>query len=70
MLARHGIKCEDWRKVTMHGNDIADGDGSAVSGMLKNPSMKTTAMDPGILFDIWHTNIQTQKLSTIHTISE
>lgn len=35
MTARHGIICEDLRKVTMHGKDIADGDGSAVSGMVK-----------------------------------
>ena len=35
MTARHGIVCEDRRKVTMHGKDIADGDGSAVSGMVK-----------------------------------
>ena len=35
MTARHGIICEDRRKVTMHGKDIADGDGSAVSGMVK-----------------------------------
>ena len=36
MVARHdGMECEDRRKVTMHGKDIADGDGSAVSGMVK-----------------------------------
>ena len=35
MTARHGIICEDQHKVTMHGKDIADGDGSAVSGMVK-----------------------------------
>ena len=35
MTARHGIICEDRRKVTMHGKDLADGDGSAVSGMVK-----------------------------------
>eukprot|EP00579_Thalassiosira_antarctica_P001807 CAMPEP_0201868848 /NCGR_PEP_ID=MMETSP0902-20130614/2579_1 /ASSEMBLY_ACC=CAM_ASM_000551 /TAXON_ID=420261 /ORGANISM="Thalassiosira antarctica, Strain CCMP982" /LENGTH=40 /DNA_ID= /DNA_START= /DNA_END= /DNA_ORIENTATION= len=29
------MECEDRRKVTMHGNDIADGDGSAVSSMVK-----------------------------------
>lgn len=35
MKCRHGMECEDRRKVTMHGKDIADGDGSAVSGMVK-----------------------------------
>jgi hypothetical protein len=35
MKSRHGMECEDRRKVTMHGKDIADGDGSAVSGMVK-----------------------------------
>ena len=35
MNARHGIVCEDRRKITMHGKDVADGDGSAVSGMVK-----------------------------------
>ncbi len=35
MRARHGIVFEDRRKITMHGKDVADGDGSAVSGMVK-----------------------------------
>jgi len=35
MTALHGVVCEDRRKVTMHGKDIADGDGSAVSGMVR-----------------------------------
>ena len=35
MTARHGVVCEDRRKVTMHGKDIVDGDGSAVSGMVR-----------------------------------
>ena len=35
MNQRHGITCEDRKKVTMHGKDIADGDGSAVSGMVR-----------------------------------
>jgi len=36
MKSRHGLECEDRRKVSMHGKDIADGDGSAVKGMVKN----------------------------------
>ena len=36
MNARHGLICEDRRKVTMHGKDVADGDGSAVSGMVRS----------------------------------
>ena len=36
MMARHGIICEDRRKISMHGKDIADGDGSAVSGMVRS----------------------------------
>ena len=36
MVARHGIPCEDRRKISMHGKDIADGDGAAVSGMVKS----------------------------------
>ena len=36
MKARHSIECEDRRKITMHGKDVADGDGSAVSGMVRN----------------------------------
>ena len=36
MHSRHGIICEDRRKVSMHGKDVADGDGSAVSHMVKN----------------------------------
>ena len=39
MNQRHGIICEDRRKVTMHGKDIADGDGSAVSGMVRKSFM-------------------------------
>ena len=35
MTARHGVVCEDRRKVTMHGKDIVDGDGSDVSGMVR-----------------------------------
>ena len=35
MQARHGIVCEDRRKVTMHGKDVADGDGAAVSGKVR-----------------------------------
>ena len=35
MTARHNIIREDRHKVSMHGKDIADGDGSAVSGMVK-----------------------------------
>lgn len=35
MKCRHQIECEDRRKVSMHGKDVADGDGSAVSGMTK-----------------------------------
>ena len=31
----HGLDCEDRRKVTMHGKDIAYGDGSAVSDVVK-----------------------------------
>ena len=36
MKARHGMDFEDKRKRAMHGKDVADGDGSAVSGMVKN----------------------------------
>ena len=36
MKSRHGLECQDRRKVSMHGKDIADGDGSAVKGMVKN----------------------------------
>ena len=36
MMACHTIECEDRRKVTMHGKDIANGDGLAVSGMVKS----------------------------------
>ena len=50
MQSCHGIDCEDWHKVTMHGKDIADGDGSAVSGMLKKHSMMTTAREHRTLF--------------------
>ena len=35
MKSRHGMEIEDRQKITMHGKDIADGDGSAVSGMVK-----------------------------------
>ena len=35
MSTRHCIVCEDRHKVIMHGKDVADGDGSAVSGMVK-----------------------------------
>jgi hypothetical protein len=35
MMSRHGIECEDRRKISMHGKDIADGDGAAVKGMVK-----------------------------------
>ena len=36
MRARHGIECEDRRKISMHGKDVADGDGSAVGGMVRS----------------------------------
>ena len=36
MKSCHSLECEDRRKVTMHGEDIADGDGSTVTGMVKN----------------------------------
>ena len=39
MNQRHGIICEDCRKVTMHEKDIADGDGLAVSGMARKSFM-------------------------------
>ena len=35
ITARHGIVCEDCRKVTMHGKDKSDGAGSTVNGMVK-----------------------------------
>ena len=35
MNYRHGITCEYCRKVTMHGKDLADGDGSVVSGVVR-----------------------------------
>ena len=35
MKARHSLESEDKQKVSMHGKDVADGDGSAVSGMVK-----------------------------------
>ena len=35
MKSHHDMEFEDRRKVTMHGKDIADGDGSVVSGMVK-----------------------------------
>ena len=48
MKCRHGMECEDRRKVTMHGKDIADGDGSAVSGMVKNLLMMIMGRDHAI----------------------
>jgi hypothetical protein len=36
MVARHGIVCKDCWKVTMHRKDISNGDGFAVSDMVKN----------------------------------
>ena len=35
MKSRHGIACEDKFQVTTHGKGVADGDGSAVKGMVK-----------------------------------
>ena len=35
MTTRSGIICEDWCNVSIHGKDIADDDGSAMSGMVK-----------------------------------
>ena len=35
MKARHGFECEDKRKPSKHGKDIADGDAHAVGGMVK-----------------------------------
>ena len=35
MVAHHGMPYEDRRKISTHGKDIADGDGAAVSGMVK-----------------------------------
>ena len=34
MRARHGLDFEDRRKIARHGKDVADGDGSAISGMV------------------------------------
>ena len=36
MKSGHGLECEDRCKMSMHRKDIADGDGSAVKGMVKN----------------------------------
>ena len=35
MKARHGLECEDKRKPSNHGKDIADCDGQALKGMVK-----------------------------------
>ena len=35
MQARHGIICEDQRKPSMHGKDLADGDSAAVDGKVR-----------------------------------
>ena len=35
MMACHDMICEDRHKITIHRKDIADGDGSALSGMVK-----------------------------------
>ncbi len=39
MNARHSLICEEGLKVTMHGRDVANGDGSAVSGMVRGSFM-------------------------------
>ena len=39
MMVCHGMDCKDWHKGTMHRKDIADGDGSAVSSMVKGSSL-------------------------------
>ena len=35
MKACHGLECEDKRKPSNHGKDIADGDGQTLKGMVK-----------------------------------
>ena len=35
MQARHGLICEDRRKFSMHGKDLADGDSAAVDGKVR-----------------------------------
>ena len=35
MKACHGLECEDERKPSNNGKDIADGDGQALKGMVK-----------------------------------
>jgi hypothetical protein len=35
MAALHSIVCKDWTKITMHGRDVSDCDGSAVGGVVK-----------------------------------
>ena len=35
MKSRHDIECKDRRQVTMHGREMADGDGSAMKGMVE-----------------------------------
>ena len=36
MIVSHSLDCKDWHTVMMHGTDISDGDGAAVSGMVKS----------------------------------
>ena len=72
MQLRHGIDYEDWHKVTMHGKDIADNDGSGVSGMVKKSfngdyGKRTQART---LFSTWHIIILNQIPITIHVILE
>ena len=64
------MEFEDRRKVTMHGKDIADGDGSAVSGMVKNYQMMTMGREHGIQSVTWQQNILVQRLNAIHVILE